>query len=60
MRIRRGAIPTVEHDLPAGAKRLVQRADGIAATVVGGEVLLRDGVHTGAYPGTVLRGPLGR
>jgi N-acyl-D-aspartate/D-glutamate deacylase len=47
-------------NLPAGARRLVQRARGIAATVVNGEVLLRDGKHTGALPGQLLRGPLGR
>ena len=45
---------------PAGARRLVQRARGIAATVVNGEVLLRDGKHTGALPGRLLRGPLAR
>jgi N-acyl-D-aspartate/D-glutamate deacylase len=27
---------------------------------VNGEVLLRDGKHTGALPGRLLRGPLGR
>jgi N-acyl-D-amino-acid deacylase len=53
-------MPEVAHDLPAGARRLVQRARGIAATVVNGEVLLRDGKHTGALPGRLLRGPLAR
>jgi N-acyl-D-amino-acid deacylase len=53
-------LPEVVTDLPAGARRLVQRARGIAATVVGGEVLLRDGKHTGALPGRLLRGPLTR
>ena len=47
-------------DLPAGARRLIQRTRGIAATVVNGEVLLRDGKHTGALPGQLLRGPLAR
>jgi N-acyl-D-amino-acid deacylase len=51
-------MPQVVDDLPAGARRLVQRAHGIAATVVNGEVLLRDGKHTGALPGELLRGPL--
>jgi N-acyl-D-aspartate/D-glutamate deacylase len=51
-------MPQVVDDLPAGARRLVQRARGIAATVVNGEVLLRDGKHTGALPGELLRGPL--
>ena len=48
------------NDLPAGARRLIQRARGVAATVVNGEVLLRDGKPTGALPGRLLRGPLGR
>ena len=51
-------MPSVDNDLPAGAKRLKQKATGIAATVVNGEIVLRDGEHTGAYPGEVLRGPL--
>jgi len=49
------AMPKVVHDLPAGEKRIEQRATGIAATIVGGEVLIRDGVHTGALPGRLLR-----
>jgi N-acyl-D-amino-acid deacylase len=53
-------MPEVVDDLPAGARRLVQRTRGIAATVVNGEILLRDGKHTGALPGQLLRGPLAR
>jgi N-acyl-D-aspartate/D-glutamate deacylase len=53
-------MPEVVDDLPAGARRLVQRARGMKATVVNGEVLLRDGQHTGALPGRLLRGPLGQ
>ena len=53
-------MPEIADDLPAGARRLVQRARGVAATVVNGEVLLRDGKHTGALPGQLLRGPLAR
>jgi N-acyl-D-aspartate/D-glutamate deacylase len=53
-------LPTVEHDLPAGARRLVQRAEGFLATVVGGEIVLHEGRHTGALPGRLLRGPLAR
>jgi N-acyl-D-aspartate/D-glutamate deacylase len=52
------ALPYAAHDLPAGAPRLKQEAEGMRATVVGGEVLVRDGVHTGARPGRLLRGPL--
>lgn len=51
-------MPEVKHDLPAGARRLVQKAEGIAVTIVNGEVLMRNGEHTGAYPGKLLRGPL--
>ena len=47
--------PEYVHDLPGGAKRLVARARGIHATLVGGQVLYRDGSHTGAWPGAVLR-----
>ena len=50
-------MPEVVHDLPAGARRLVQKARGIAATVVNGEVVLRDGKPTGALPGRLLRTP---
>jgi N-acyl-D-amino-acid deacylase len=49
-------MPEVVRDLPAGARRLTQRARGIAATVVNGEVVLRDGKPTGALPGLLLRG----
>jgi N-acyl-D-aspartate/D-glutamate deacylase len=48
--------PEMHHDLPAGAPRLLQRADGYTATIVSGEVIVRDGVDTGARPGTLLRG----
>ena len=53
-------MPTVVYDLPAGAQRLKQMADGISATVINGQVVLRDNQHTGALPGQLLRGPLGR
>src|SRR5438309_2150605 len=53
-------MPELVADLPAGAKRLVQRCRGIAATVVNGETILRDGKPTGAHPGQLLRGPLAR
>ncbi|MGH7895751.1 MAG: N-acyl-D-amino-acid deacylase family protein [Candidatus Binatia bacterium] len=45
----------VRHDLPTGATNLSQRASGFVATIVNGEVLMRDGEHTGALPGRVLR-----
>jgi N-acyl-D-amino-acid deacylase len=53
----RPAMPTVETDLPGGARRLVQKAEGIAATVVNGRVTLENGVATGNTPGELLRGP---
>jgi N-acyl-D-aspartate/D-glutamate deacylase len=51
------AMPTVETDLPGGARRLVQKAEGIAATVVNGQVTLEHGEATGSLPGQLLRGP---
>ena len=53
-------MPEVMHDLPAGARRLVQRTQGMAATVVNGQVVLRDCKPTGALSGRLLRGPLGQ
>ena len=53
----RPAMPTVEADLPGGARRLVQKAEGIAATIVNGEVTLENGEPTGRLPGVLLRGP---
>ena len=54
------AMPTVVHDLPAGEKRIEQRATGIAATVVAGAVTVRHGEHTGHLPGRLLRNHLAR
>lgn len=48
-------MPEVVTDLPAGAKRLLQKADGMAATIVNGQVLLRDNEPTGNLPGRLLR-----
>jgi N-acyl-D-aspartate/D-glutamate deacylase len=48
--------PEMHYDLPGGARRLVQRADGYDATIVSGEVVLRDGQDTGARPGALVRG----
>lgn len=53
-------MPVVRNDLPAGAKRLVQTAVGIRATVVNGEIVLRENEPTGTLPGKLLRGPLAR
>ena len=51
-------MPEVVNDLPAGARRLRQKATGFHASIVNGQVVLLDGEHTGAHPGRVLRGPL--
>ena len=56
-------LPEMVHDLPAGARRLIQRADGWKATICAGEVTFEDGEHTDARPGRLIRGgqpvPLG-
>lgn len=51
-------LPELTHDLPSGARRLKQKADGLLATVVNGKVVLRKNEHTGELPGKLLRGPL--
>ncbi len=48
-------MPEMVHDLPAGERRLKQVADGIAHTIVGGQVLLTNNQHTGALPGRFIR-----
>ncbi|MDR3509646.1 MAG: amidohydrolase family protein [Caulobacteraceae bacterium] len=46
--------PRMVHDLPSGAKRLTQDAEGYVATVVSGEVIMRDGRPTDALPGRMV------
>ena len=48
--------PIMKWDLPAGGKRLLQRATGYRATIVSGQVTYRDGEATGALPGRLVRG----
>ncbi|MBA3810454.1 MAG: amidohydrolase family protein, partial [Caulobacteraceae bacterium] len=48
--------PKVAHDLPAGGRRLIQKAGGYVVTLVAGQVTYRDGEPTGALPGRLLRG----
>ncbi|MBD3728086.1 MAG: amidohydrolase family protein [Sphingomonadales bacterium] len=55
-RIRLGK-PWLAFDLPAGGKRLLQKAEGYVATIKGGVVTFRDGTWTGATPGGLIRGP---
>jgi len=48
--------PELVYDLPAGGKRLLQRADGYVATIVNGQPVYREGEATGALPGRLVRG----
>jgi N-acyl-D-amino-acid deacylase len=48
--------PALVTDLPGGASRLIQRADGYAATIKSGQVTFDGGQDTGARPGALLRG----
>lgn len=56
LRLRR---PYLAWDLPAGGRRLLQRAEGYEATVVAGVVTRRHDESTGARPGRLIRGPKG-
>jgi N-acyl-D-aspartate/D-glutamate deacylase len=47
--------PVMVDDLPAGGRRLVQRARGYRATLVAGEIVMENGEHTGALPGVLVR-----
>ena len=49
--------PRLVADLPAGGTRLLQRASGYEATIKRGTVTFQSGQHTGALPGTLVRGP---
>ena len=48
--------PQMVYDLPAGGKRIIQRASGYVLTACAGEVTYEDGEHTGALPGRLVRG----
>jgi N-acyl-D-aspartate/D-glutamate deacylase len=49
--------PWLAFDLPAGGKRLLQKAEGYVCTIKTGVVTFRDGQWTGATPGGLIRGP---
>jgi len=51
--------PEMVVDLPAGGRRLMQKARGYVATVKAGQITYRNGVATGALPGGLVRGPQG-
>lgn len=48
--------PEIIYDLPAGGRRVFQGAEGYKYTLVGGEVIMKDGVETEARPGKLVRG----
>jgi len=48
--------PELRYDLPAGGRRLHQRADGYVATLVGGVPVIENDQPTGARPGRLVRG----
>jgi N-acyl-D-aspartate/D-glutamate deacylase len=50
------AAPVMHYDLPAGGKRLLQKASGYSVTFVSGTPTYRDGSATGAVPGRLVRG----
>jgi N-acyl-D-aspartate/D-glutamate deacylase len=49
--------PWLAFDLPAGGKRLLQKADGYVATIKSGQITFKDGKCLGIYPGGLIRGP---
>ncbi|MCH2335547.1 MAG: amidohydrolase family protein [Pseudomonadales bacterium] len=49
-------MPEVVNDLPSGATRLKQVANGIRHSIVNGEVFLTDNEHTGSTSGRLFRG----
>ena len=49
--------PWLAFDLPAGGKRLLQKAEGYDCTIKNGVVTFRNGEWTGATPGGLIRGP---
>lgn len=48
--------PYTAFDLPTGAKRMLQKAEGLSYTLVNGEVIFKDGECTEARPGKIVRG----
>ncbi len=49
--------PWLAFDLPAGGKRLLQKAEGYVCTIKSGEVTFKDGLYQGVHPGRLIRGP---
>lgn len=53
-------MPVLVRDHPMAAERIRQKAVGIKATIINGQVFMRDNEHTGVFAGKLLRGPLAR
>ena len=51
--------PWLAFDLPAGGKRLLQKAVGYDYTIKSGQVTFRNGEYLGVHPGGLIRGPQG-
>jgi N-acyl-D-aspartate/D-glutamate deacylase len=49
--------PWLAFDLPAGGRRLLQKATGYVCTIKNGDVTFKGGKWTGATPGGLIRGP---
>jgi len=49
--------PEIVYDLPAGGRRLMQRARGYRHVFLRGVETMRDDTHTGNLPGRLVRGP---
>jgi N-acyl-D-aspartate/D-glutamate deacylase len=49
--------PWLAFDLPAGGKRLLQKAQGYEATIKSGQITFRDGAYLCVHPGRLIRGP---
>jgi len=49
--------PYLAFDLPAGGRRLLQKAEGYDCTIKSGEATFRNGEYLGVHPGRLIRGP---
>jgi N-acyl-D-amino-acid deacylase len=49
--------PWLAFDLPAGGKRLLQKAEGYDYTIKSGQITFRKGEYLGVHPGVLIRGP---
>jgi N-acyl-D-aspartate/D-glutamate deacylase len=47
--------PYAVDDMPGNGRRLFQKCEGMHYTIINGQVLTKDGEHSGAYPGQLLR-----